>query len=243
MKQNLTSPNVAKSIQIWGFSLKYLILIACLQFTLSCQLPTIYDPHWNDSDWIPMPDPIVVDTVPVVDTCTGYIEYTDPQFSTLYIKFDTPQDSVLWQGGGISSYDLGEVVQHITSLPFQFGTSPIGAWVIIKGTNNHSQFQTKVFTTTPGGKWYFGTGRQFLILPGATSSEFIENINLYPSFDFVSFYGTYYDSTTNAAVMHEILKDCHGGRWYADLYFIQNEIPFITIDSFYQADWERVRIH
>ncbi len=232
--------------------MKYILSILLLSAIWSCQLPAIYNPHWNDPDYI-SPNPIetdtfgeiVVDTVVIIaDTCESYTEYTTPEFSTLYIKFDSPQDSVLWQGGGISSYDLGEVVQHITSLPFQFGTSPIGAWVIIKGTNNHALFQLKVFTRlNDGSKWYMGTGRQHIIMPGATSTEMIEMINLYPSFDFVSFYGTDYDSTTNAAVMHEILKDCHAGRWYADLFYIQNEIPFVTIDSFYQADWERVRIH
>lgn len=226
--------------------MKYILSIFLISAIWSCQLPSIYNPHWDDSDYVEQPEPIdtiPVDTVEVVDTCTGYIEYTDPQFSTLYIKFDTPQDSVIWQGGGISSYDLGEVVQHITSLPFTFGTSPIGAWVIIKGTNNHGQFQTKVFTTTPGGKWYFGTGKQFLMNCGASSEQFTTNINLYQSFDFVSFYGTAWDSIEYVTVCREILKDCHAGRWYADLYFCPFQLEQTLIDSFNLAGWERVRTH
>lgn len=252
--------------------MKYILSIFLISAIWSCQLPSIYNPHWDDSDWVEQPiDTIPVDTIPVeiVDTCTSYTEYTTPAFVGLYVKFDEPQDSILWEGGGISSYNLGEVVSHITNLPFEYGTSPIGAWVVIEGTNNHQQFQLKIFTRTfneaiyrgvdpmllgipnlipsavSNGKWYFGTGRQTLIVPGVDEPTYIHLINKFPSFDMFSFYGVTLDSIPEVNVLRETLKDCHGGRWYADLYFLLHEHEPALIDSFGvgYADWERVRTH
>ena len=229
--------------------MRYLITIISLLFIVNCNLPTVFnappDFHYNP------PNPIEIDTFGGIgdsiilppDTCTGYIEYTEPQFVCLYVKFDNPQDSVLWQGGGISSYDLAEVVQHVTILPFKIDTNPIGASVLIKGTNNHTQFQTKIFARVDGGKWYLGSGKQNLILPGIEAAKFKADINDYPSFDVISFYGTDYDSLTYVNLCREILKDCHGGRSYADLYFIPYQLDQTLIDSFNLAGWDRVRIH
>lgn len=223
----------------------------------------------NDQpDTIPV-DTIPIDTLPVdtieVDTCTGYIEYTDPAFVGMYIKFDFPQDSFLWEGGGISSYDLGEVVSHITSLPFTYGSDSIGAWVIIEGTNNHQQFQLDIFTRTfiepiyreldisdtkttcysriVDAKWYMGTGKQEIWATGMTPSEFKQNVNQYKSVDMFTFYGSNWPFPIYPIMCRELLKDCHAGRRYADLFFVPGQLEQTLIDSFGVgfANWDRVR--
>lgn len=243
---------MAKSIRILGFS-----LIMALSFT-SCYFdPIMTLEEWNDI--INPPEPIVV------DSCESYTEYTDPAFVGLYIKFDFPQDSILWEGGGISSYDLGEVVSHITTLPFSFGSDSIGAWVDIEGTNDHQQFQLDIFTKTftepiyraldvpdtettcysriVNNKWYMGTGRQEIWATGCTPSEFKQRITDRPSFDMFTFYGSSWPFPVYVEMCREILKDCHAGRRYADLYFIPFQLEQTLIDSFGvgYADWDRVR--
>lgn len=246
-----------------------IILAFTLVYFIGCQLPTVWVEHWDDPDWIDIPvetDTIPVDTIdplPIVDTCTGYIEYTQPEFVGLYIKFDFPQDSILWEGGGISSYDLGEVVNHITDLPFTYGSDSIGAWVDIVGTNNHQQFQLDIFTRTftepiyrgldipdtettcysriMNGKWYMGTGKQELWATGSTPSEFKQRVNDKPSVDMFTFYGTNWDSIAYVQVCRQLLIDCKAGRRYADLFFIPFQLEQSLIDSFYLASWDRVR--
>jgi len=216
--------------------MKYLLILTSFFCLTSCY----FDPIMTLEEWNailnPPSDPIEV------DTCTEYIEYTTPEFVGLYIKFDTPQDSILWEGGGISSYDLGEVVSHITTLPFTFGSNQIGAWVVIEGTNDHKQYQLKIFTRTPGGKWYFGTGKQELWASGATIEDFKQSINNYPSVDMFTFYGSEWDSIGYVTICREILKDCKAGRRYADLHFIPFQLEQTLIDSFTLAGWDRVRI-
>lgn len=213
----------------WGLIIA--VLFSAIMLLQSCDHPYL-DYLFPDP-----PEPIEA------DTCTEYIEYTLPEFVGMYVKFDTHQDSIVWEGGGISSYDLGEVVSHVTNLPYRYGSNQIGAWVIIEGTNNHQQFQLKIFTRTPGGKWYLGTGTQQLWATGATIEDFKQNINDYPSVDMFTFYGSDWDSIGYVNICREILKDCKAGRKYADLHFIPFQLEQSLIDSFGvgYADWDRVR--
>lgn len=226
--------------------------------------------HFVDPDIIDQ-QPIVIDTLPVdtiqIGTCVEYTEYTTPEFVGLFVKFDFPVDSILWEGGGISSYDLGEVISHITTLPFEYGTSPIGAWVIIEGTNDHKAFELKLFTRTftepiyrsvdqsllgipnlippsiVNTKWYFGTGRQMFMLPGIQYEKYIYLINRYPSYAMFSFYGVTVEPAQEVSICSETLKNCHKGRDYADLFYAQSDFEQSLVDSFYLAKWKRVRIH
>jgi len=236
--------------------MKYVLILTSFFCLSSCY----FDPIMTLEEWnaiLNPPPPIEI------DTCETYTEYTDPAFVGMYIKFDTPQDSILWEGGGISSYDLGEVVSHITTLPFTYGSNQIGAWVVIEGTNDHKAFQLDIFTRTftepiyremdlpdtettcysriINAKWYFGTGKQELWASGATFEDFKQSINDYPSFDMFTLYGSEWDSISYVSACREILKDCHAGRRYADLYFIPFQLEQTLIDSFYLAGWDRVR--
>lgn len=199
---------------------------------------------WKHND----PEPVEVDTtdtdtiLPVeIDTCEDLIEYTDPSFVTLYMKFDEPQDSVLWEGGGIQSYDLLTVVQAVTNLSAKVSTSQIGASVILKGTNNHSQFQLKIFTRIDGAKWYMGTAKQALILPGSDASYFKAAIHEYPSFNQWSFYGVDATCEEATAICRLVLDECRAGRWYADLFYMPCDAPQSVVDSLELYGWERIR--
>ncbi len=213
---------------------------------IGCELPTVFGPPADWSYHPPQPieepiDTIPVDTIVPIDTCTELIEYTTPAFVTLYMKFDEPQDSVLWEGGGIQSYDLKEVVQHITGLQAKVDTSPIGGSVLLLGTNNHTQFQLKIFARIGGYKWYMGTATQSLILPGSDAAYYKAAINDYPSFDMFSFFGSDITCEQGVGLCREVLKDCHAGRWYADLFYLPCQPPQTVRDSLDLYGWERIR--
>ena len=224
--------------------MRYLILIIALQFTLGCELPTVFGPP---ADWhYDPPQPVEVDTIPVdtivqIDACTVLTETTEPAFVTLYMKFDSPQDSVLWEGGGIQSYDLKEVVSHITGLEAKVDTSQIGASVILLGTNAHTQFQLKIFARIGGYKWYMGTATQALILPGSNAAYFKETMHEYPSYNEFHFWGVDCTCEEGIELTREVLKDCHAGRWYADLFYLPCQPPQSVRDSLDLYGWERIR--
>lgn len=190
----------------------------------------------------------IVDTIPTdtiipieVDTCEAYVEHTIPEFVTLYVKFDSPQSNVIWEGGQVQSSNLGDVLSVVAQNSFIYGSDNTGAWAIINGTNNHAQYQLKVFTRIDNAKWYMGTAKQAIIVPSANETRYKELINAYPSVNQFSFYGTNYDSLTYVDLCREVLKDCKAGRWYADLFFSPYEIPQTIIDSLDLAGWERIR--
>lgn len=217
-----------------------ILLAALISFCLfSCLWPgidIIDPPPPPPQDTIP-PDPLPIE----VDTCVDLIEYLEPEFSTLYFKYDFPTDTVLFQGGGISSYNLADVIDKITNLPFEVGYNNVGAWAIIKGTNNHQLFQLKVFAWIGGAKWYMGTGKQALILPGIEPDGYKSKIDSFPSFNQFSFWGTDYDSIQYVELCREVLSDCREGRAYADLFFIPFELPQSIPDSLDLVGWDRVR--
>lgn len=220
--------------------MKYILTLSLFAL-IGCNWLSFYDAP-DDFVYHP-PEPIEepIDTIIPPDTCAGLIEYTDPAFVTLYMKFDEPQNSVLWEGGGFQSYSLAEVVNHITGLPAKVDTAPIGGNVILKGTNNHAQFQLKVFTRIDGGKWYMGTAKQGLILPGSNAAYFKENMHEYPSYNEFSFWGVDCTCEQGIELSREPLKDCHAGRWYADLFYLPCQPPQSTRDSLVLYGWDRVR--
>lgn len=224
--------------------MRNLIIYIALLSLIGCELPTFYGPPL---DWhYDPPQPIEVDTVPTdtivpVDTCLELIETTIPEFVTLYMKFDEPQDSVLWEGGGFQSYSLAEIVTHITGLTAKVDTSPIGGSVLLKGTNNHSQFQLKILTRINGAKWYMGTATQALILPGSNAGYYKGTMTEYPSYDMFSFWGSDITCEEGVGLCREVLKECHKGRWYADLFYLPCQPPQTTRDSLDLYGWERIR--
>jgi hypothetical protein len=224
--------------------MRTLITLLALIGMIGCELPTVFNapPDWHYDP----PQPIEIDTVPTdtivpIDTCFQLIETTIPEFVTLYMKFDEPQDSVLWEGGGFQSYSLAEIVTHISGLSAKVDTSPIGGSVLLKGTNNHTQFQLKIFARIDGAKWYMGTTKQGLILPGSNAAYFKETMHEYPSYNEFHFWGVDCTCEEGVSLCREVLKDCHKGRWYADLYDLPCQPPQTVRDSLDLYGWERIR--
>ena len=218
-----------------------LFILALISSITSCDWLEYY-PAPDDYVYHPPAEPVEepVDTIPV-DTCTGLIEYTDPAFVTLYMKFDEPQDSVLWEGGGFQSYSLAEIVSHISGLNAKVDTAAIGGSVLLKGTNNHTQFQLKIFARVNGAKWYMGTTTQGLILPGSNAAYFKETMHEYPSYNEFHFWGVDCTCDEGIALTREVLKDCHAGRWYADLFYLPCQPPQSVRDSLDLYGWGRIR--
>ena len=233
------------------------IILTLIVFMLEgCELHSVFN---APDDWAyHEPEPIEIDTVEidtvvvdtiVVDTlptdtiipCTEPIEITQPEFVTLYLEFDFLEDSILWQGGGTSSYDLAEVVQAVTSLPFTIYSKNKSFVVIIDGTNNHQSFQTKIFSRSGGAKFYFGTARQgFEFLGALEFEEYKQVIEKYPSVYFFNFLGTNYDSLQYDELAYKILGTCKKGRWKADFRFNPFEAPDTIINQFEAAKWDIV---
>lgn len=227
-----------------------IVAAAVAFFFSSCEpiealMPDDWPIHVVDNDTIPQ-DSVVIDTLPtdtitiLPDTCESLTEVTDPAFVTLYIKFDSPQSNLIWEGGGQQSANLADIIPFITSNSFKAYASESGAWVIINGTNNHTQYQLKVFTRIGGAKWYMGAAKQALILPGTNYDQFMQNATEFQSVNQFSFYGCDFDSLQTEQIARVILGDCKAGRWYADFYFSPDISPEL-IDSFELAGWDRIR--
>lgn len=217
-------------------------ILAAIGLMASCEIvPAIAPDDWA---WHPPTPPDTTDTDTIVlppDTCTELIEITEPAFVTLYLLVDNEQDSILWEGGNVQSYDLGDVASAITTLPFEAYQTNQAGTIVIHGTNNASQFSLKVFARADGAKWYFGYGSQAFIFPALTASEYKGYSVSLPSVDQFTFWGNDYTEAEATPVKRNILGDCKLGRSYADLHF-GPPTPQGLIDSFDLFQWDRIRL-
>ena len=227
--------------------MKYLIALFALAF-IGCELPTGFGPpadwHYDPPNPVEEPiDTIPVDTIPTdtIIPCTELIEQTTPAFMTLYAIFDDPIDSVLWRGGGIESYNIGDVIEAITPLPYQVYKTPTAWAVIIDGATNQNAWQLKVYTLSVGYKLYMGATDQGFIFGGALSADQYQTVaEQFPSVKYFNFLNTNYDSIQYATIATTILGECKKGRKWADFRF--NAIPIDTsiVNDFIAAKWDTV---
>lgn len=236
----MVKPNTMKQIH-------YLILVSSLLLTVnSCYLVEAIRPD-PDPDIVIQIDTTVIDTIIPIDTLPLEIDtpcvpvlVTEPKFVTLYIEFDVFDPFLLWQGGQVESNDLADVVAAVTSLPFHIYTQGKSWSVIIDGTNDHQQFQLKIFARTNGAKVYFGSASQAFIFAGAlTFPEYMEVIEEYPSVDRFNFRNTEWDSLQYDQAAKNILN-CKLGRTWADFRFNQFPVSDSLITEFQNAGWQTV---
>jgi len=215
----------------------WVIIAATIGFMASC---TFDHPLL---DWEIDPDPIdtvQVDTL-VVDTCFDPILITDPKFVTLYIEFDILEDSILWEGGHVQSYDLGDVIEAVTPHPYTIYHKNKSWVVIIENTIDNQSFYVKVFARSNGAKVYFGAIKQGFIFAGALSFEQFRDIAInYPSVDRFNFRNTQYDSIQYIELAEIILGDCKAGRTWADFRFNPYPIDTAIINQYEAAGWNNV---
>lgn len=208
------------------------LIVSGLMYITACNLVPAIAPI----DWPTEPEAVVE------DTCTYYVEQTEPKFIEGYVLFDNPQDSILWRGGLVSSYDLGEVIAHLLpGHPYMIRRTPTAVVVWVMGTNDANFMQTKVWTRTDGAKWYMGWMKQAIMPYGTiTADEHLDLIADLPSVDRFNFLHTNYDSLQYIAIADAILGDCYGGRAWADFRF--NPFPITTeiIEAYQAAGWDNV---
>lgn len=221
---------------------KLTIILFAFALIASCELIEQLAP--DDFAYHPPTPPVdTTDTDTIIlppDTCTGLVEITEPAFVTLYVLLDNEQDSILWEGGGVQSYDLDEVAEAVTGLPVETYQTGKAGNIIIHGTNNAAQFALKVFVRADGAKWYFGYGQQAFIFPALTASEYKAYSISLPSVNEFTSWGNNYTEEEATPIKRNILGDCKKGRAYADLYF-PPATPQGLRDSFYLFKWHRVR--
>ncbi len=191
-------------------------------------------------DWPIDESEIVIDTIPE-DTCTNPIEYTQPDFITGFIIFDDPQDSVLWKGGNVQSYDLEDVLASVfPGMTYRIYRNAIAWMVIVEGTSDHHAAQLSVQCRVNGAKWYMGWSDQSILPVGVvTADEFSELIDLYPSINRFNFMGTSYDSIQYIDLAWKMI-DCRLGRAWADFRHIPYDVPPEIIQAYEDAGWEKI---
>lgn len=219
------------------------IILFALTFITSCELIEQLAPD----DFVFHPPTPPVDTTGTdtiilpPDTCTELVEITEPAFVTLYLLVDNEQDSILWEGGNIQSYNLADVAAEITNLPFETYQTGKAGNIVIHGTNDAAQFKLKVFARADGAKWYFGYGSQAFIFPALTASEYKGYSISLQSVDQFTSWGNNYPEPLATEIKRNILGDCKKGRWYADLYYPPTT-PQSLVDSFDLFQWDRIRL-
>ena len=183
-------------------------------------------------------DSTVVDTI---IPCDNPELILSPAFVTLWLEFDTVLDSIRWQGGGVESYDLAEVLAAVTSLPTTIYNEGKKWAVIVEGTNNATQFNLKVFAKEFNRKVYMTPDIQGFVFGGAlTFDEFKEAAIKYQSVKIFNFRGTAYDSLQYIELAEIILGTCKQGRDWADFRFNPFEIDTSIVSKFEAAGWDTV---
>ena len=183
-------------------------------------------------------DSTVVDTI---IPCDNPELILSPAFVTLWLEFDTVLDSIWWQGGGVESYDLAEVLATVTSLPTTIYNEGKKWAVIVDGTNNATQFNLKVFAKEFNRKVYMTPDIQGFVFGGAlTFDEFKEAAIKYQSVKIFNFRGTAYDSLQYIELAEIILGTCKQGRDWADFRFNPFEIDTSIVSKFEAAGWDTV---
>lgn len=186
---------------------------------------------------------IPVDTLPIiVDTPCIPELVTEPKFVTLYIEFDVFDPFLLWQGGQVESNDLAEVVAAVTPLPFTIYMQGKSWAVIIDGTNDHQQFQLKIFARSNGAKIYFGSASQAFIFAGAlTEQEYLEAAIKYQSVDRFNYRNCPYTEEQLTDISYTILADCKIGRTWSDFrWWNGGTVPDSIPQAFIANGWNTV---
>ena len=183
-------------------------------------------------------DSTVVDTI---IPCDNPELILSPAFVTLWLEFDTVLDSIRWQGGGVESYDLNDVLVAVTSLPTTIYNEGKKWAVIVEGTNNATQFNLKIFAKEFNRKVYMTPDIQGFVFGGAlTFDEFRDVAIKYPSVKIFNFRGTAYDSLQYIELAKIILGTCKQGRDWADFRFNQYQMDTAIITKFINAGWATV---
>jgi hypothetical protein len=209
---------------------------------------------WNHPDLVwpaDDPEPVEQDTV-----CTSHTPITTPAFITAYIEMDDYLgDRILIVGTHRDTLEPGDDIQ--TSLDSMIGlllpqytrhvyvldTDDRLMSVIIDGTNDVNVLLGKMRIEYNGYRHHFGVISQSLIVAGSmTAAEFDEAIKRYPSFRYINWRLTAFDSVTYDIQMTAALDSihCKGGRdWFQTQFNPYEPLPQL-ITYAHVAGWDEV---
>ncbi len=240
-------------------SFRLFCLSALLPLCLaSCWLPPMLMPADIDT-----PEPIdldtvpVVDTLPIIDTCVFPELVLEPAFVTgyMWITDDLQTDRQIIIGThsawiySDNQDQIGHIIDSLLTLwkPQYEYTVYVNdddsrkIAIIVDGTNDREQFYLGAQIRYNGYKQYFGWVTQGYVFAGAlTLDEYAAVIDQYPSVDVFNYMGTDYDSTDYIKLSYQILGVCKHGRWYANFRLGPYEMIDTVVTQFDAVFWQTV---
>jgi hypothetical protein len=169
------------------------------------------------------------------DTCEVLTEYTQPEFITGRLTFDVEPSVITWMNGS-NPTTLDALFSDY--LFYQEGKNVA---VIVKGTNNSSAWNSKVWCRDgSGAKNYLSFSRQSLSLGGAaTYSELKELSTLLKSVYWLNFKNLNLDSLQyDTLISFQVDSFCKAGRERIDLRGIP--VAQSRIDQCFEVGWNNV---
>lgn len=226
-------------------------IIGC-QYLTEAVLPPV------DPDYVAIPPPPPPDTLPLVtDTvCTSYTPVTTPEFITAYMEMDdyfgdrilivASHRDTLEPGDDIqASLDsmIGLILPQYTRHVYVLDTDDRLMSVTIDGTNDKNLLLGRLRVDYNGYRHIFGCISQSLIVAGSRTPEEMEaSIMAYPSFRYINWRNTDWDSTTYVKQMTIALDSAHckGGRdWFQTQFNPYEPLPEL-ITYAHTAGWDEV---
>lgn len=196
---------------------------------------------WPGIDVIPDPPP-PPDPIPLEEdtVCTTYDPITQPEFVTGYMIADGASTTgqrviVVWSHSDTleAGEDVGASLKNLLEEVYPQYTHSV--WVsptddryiffITDGTNDRNILFGKCYIRYAGARYQFGVQMQKLAPIGMNCDQFGELIVKYPSFNYISWYGSPCDSLEehNQAGKAIDADHCKGGRDWMD--FRHNNYP------------------
>ena len=235
----------------------FILTLIGLQFTLGCELPTVFGPpaDWHYDPPQPVEEP--VDTIPVdtIVPCTFPEPIQEPQFCIAYHEItdilQTDRVVIVGNHSFVWAQDLPNVPQMIDSLwelyrPEYSYKTYISAndsrllITIIKGTNDRQQFYLHAQIRYNGYKHFFGFDTKAFMFGGAaTVEQYDAMITEYPSVYRFNFRNTNYSQSDYIKLSLKILGECKSGDW-ADFRFNPIPIPDSIPAKFDASNWNTV---
>lgn len=235
--------------------MRIILFILILSSTLSCNWLTqavspidfVYSPNQViDTGGLVAPDSLLIQVVPLADTCFQLVDIDTPSFvvlSTLF--FNGMNVNPVWHIGQNQSTDLLALLKQVYGNQYSYAYyEENGAVaVVIKGTSDQLQFQGKVWTTDMIGQVQLLTAfsQAFYFWGALTFVEAMFYAENYPSVRSFHYRNTDWTVAQNNTYARTILHPelCKEGEHIAR-FTEANGIINTVVDSFTLFDWEFV---
>lgn len=211
--------------------MKHLLYLFLALTIASCELIEAVAPvDWSYTP--PAPEPI--DSLLPPDTCESYQSITTPAFITGVLQFDVVPTTVTWYMGN-NPIDLSTIFPD-----FDLYWSGHNLALIVTGTNNHTQYQAKIWTRDgSGAKNYLSFSRQqFNFLGALTYAEQFILIQTHVSARRFGFYNSGLDCAQAESLIQILQDNCvDGSGKIMDLRFAPCVINADLMGYLVDSDW------